>query len=181
MCIRKGPVPCLQGQHLKKSSSTGPFRSGRNVWPADGLLPCSTCLTLGSSTCWGWTPGRPLTGSSQQMSTDPQVLGPGWARSIPLPLWFQMCIVLGTDREPIVLLGLPSLLSGLLCPVTVPPPSLSSMFLLSPFWILSFFAYKRIHGHSTQRYLLSLEASHFSPPLGCFPSAYLPELKIHNA
>ncbi|CAO2587647.1 Sarcosine dehydrogenase, mitochondrial [Lemmus lemmus] len=33
---------------------------------------CSTCLTLGSSTCWGWMPGRPLTGSSQQMSTDPQ-------------------------------------------------------------------------------------------------------------
>lgn len=161
--VPRGSIP-------QSLSSTGPSRSRRNVWPAEGLLPCSTCLTLGSSTCSGWTPERLQTGSSQQMSTDPQVLGPGWDD--------------GADRRPAVLpLGLTSLLSALLCPVTNSNPRVFPLFhpfsfpFLDPF---PFCSQKGGRATSTRRCLLTPEPSHISPYGGAFP-AWLPELKIHNA
>lgn len=63
-------------QHL---TSLDPCRSRRSVWPAEGLLLCSTCPTSGSSTWWAWMPGGPPTGSSPLMSADPQVRGPAQA------------------------------------------------------------------------------------------------------
>jgi hypothetical protein len=161
----------LRGRIPQSLSSTGPSRSRRNVWPAEGLLLCSTCLTLGSSTCSGWTPGRLQTGSSQQMSTDPQVLGPGWDD--------------GAGRQPAVLpLGLTSLLSAPLCPVTNPKPSVFPLF--HPFFFplpgpLPLLLTEGRQGHKYLEMPPDTRALSLPPYYrGAFP-AWLPELKIHNA
>lgn len=99
----------------------GPFRSRRNVWPAERLPPCSTCLTSGSSTFWGQTPGRLQTGSSQQMSTDPQVLGP--VLSCFRVRWNSMGTGMrGRQVAYCSSPGLTILRPGPLCPVAHPNP-----------------------------------------------------------
>lgn len=81
-------------------------------------------------------------------------------------------------------LRLTSLLSGPLCPVTTPTPgsSLSSILSSFPFWIPSSFVHRREVGPQVLggQYLLASEPATSPHDRGAF-SAWLPELKIHNA
>lgn len=164
-------------------SSTGPFRSRRNVWPAERLLRCSTCLTSGSSTFWGQTPGKLQTGSSRQMSTDPQVLGP--VLSCFRVRWNSLGT--GTRGRQVAYCsspGLTILRPGPLCPVAHPNPGSSPLppFLLSPSWTPSSFVHRRNAGPQYSEGGTCWHLNPVTPPhYHCAFPAWLPESKIHNA